>query len=148
MMKRVIFSVMCSALLLSSCATYTGQGAYVGASVGSLLGSALGGYSGGWSGHHAGQIVGMATGAAVGAAIGAAEDKKVEERMQQYPASRSRRAASRKQRKQAAKSEAGLDGVYENGAVREPKPATTDSGFDATNGGDDRVDFGISGPSK
>ena len=148
MKKQMIFVMMCSLLMLSSCSTYTGQGAYMGASIGGLLGSAFGGYSGGWRGQQAGQLVGMATGAAVGAAVGAAEDKRQAERIEQYSAARARKAAARRARaarraSSAARSEEGLDGVYENGVVRPAKTSADDSGFDPTNSGDDRVDFGI-----
>ena len=56
------------ALLMSSCGTYTAEGAYVGAQFGTILGSAVGGISGGWRGSDIGAIVGMAGGAVVGAA--------------------------------------------------------------------------------
>lgn len=83
-MKKAIIFVMGSMLLLSSCGTYTGQGAYIGGSFGSVLGSAIGGISGGWRGEHVGSIVGMAGGAVVGAAIGSAADQKAQERAAQY----------------------------------------------------------------
>ena len=73
-----------SAVLLSSCGTYTGQGAFAGATFGSVLGSAIGGISGGWRGHDIGTVVGMAGGAAVGAAIGAAADQKEQEKYEAY----------------------------------------------------------------
>lgn len=68
-MKKIMFFVACSSLLLSSCDTYTGSGAYAGATFGSILGSAIGGLSGGPRGSDMGTIIGMAGGAAVGAAI-------------------------------------------------------------------------------
>ena len=46
-MKKIMLFVACSSLLLSSCDTYTGSGAYAGATFGSILGSAIGGLSGG-----------------------------------------------------------------------------------------------------
>ena len=46
-MKKMIFLLLCSSLVLSSCDTYTGSGAYAGGSIGSILGSAIGGLSGG-----------------------------------------------------------------------------------------------------
>ena len=46
-MKKMIFLMLCSSLVLSSCDTYTGSGAYAGGSIGSILGSAIGGLSGG-----------------------------------------------------------------------------------------------------
>lgn len=69
-MKKIMLFVACSSLLLSSCDTYTGGGAYAGATFGSILGSAIGGLSGGPRGSDMGTIIGMAGGAAVGAAIG------------------------------------------------------------------------------
>ena len=83
-MKKMLFVLAVSTMLLSSCSTYTGQGAYTGATLGSILGSAIGGISGGWHGSHVGEIVGMAGGAAVGAAIGSAADKKEAERYEDY----------------------------------------------------------------
>ena len=80
-MKKVILMLTGSVLLMSSCGTYTGQGAYAGATFGSILGSAIGGISGGWRGSDIGTIVGMAGGAAVGAAIGAAADQKQQEQV-------------------------------------------------------------------
>ena len=83
-MKKMLFVLAVSTMLLSSCSTYTGQGAYTGATLGSILGSAIGGISGGWHGSHVGEIVGMAGGAVVGAAIGSAADKKEAERYEAY----------------------------------------------------------------
>ncbi|MBQ9677305.1 MAG: hypothetical protein IJV44_04140 [Prevotella sp.] len=108
-MKKIGIYLIGAALLVSSCGTYTGQGAYAGATFGSILGSAIGGISGGWRGSDIGTIVGMAGGAAVGAAIGAAADQKQQEK---------------------------IEGYHQSG----------DSGFDATNSGDDRIDIGIEGP--
>ena len=51
MMKKSMMALTASAVLLSSCGTYTGQGAFAGATFGSVLGSAIGGISGGWRGH-------------------------------------------------------------------------------------------------
>ena len=128
-MKKTIITLSLCALLLSSCGTYTGQGAYVGAQFGTILGSAVGGLSGGWRGSDAGAIIGMAGGAAIGAAIGAAADQREAERYEDY---RRERAARRNDR-----------------VAVTPPPATDadDSGYDSTNSGDDRVDFGISGPT-
>ena len=46
-MKKVFVFTLGAALLLSSCDTYTGMGAYTGANIGGILGSAIGGLSGG-----------------------------------------------------------------------------------------------------
>ena len=109
-MKKTIFAFSMLALLLTSCATYTGQGAYVGAQFGTILGSA-----------------GMAGGAAIGAVIGAAADQREAERYDEYRRERTARRSSR----------------YST----ETSSAANDSGFDSTNSGDDRVDFGIAGPT-
>ena len=126
-MKKMLFVLAVSTMLLSSCSTYTGQGAYTGATLGSILGSAIGGISGGWHGSHVGEIVGMAGGAAVGAAIGAAADKKEAERYEDY---RRQREANRSSRYTDDNDYSGAD----------------DSGFDANNGGDDRIEFDAPGP--
>ncbi len=113
-----------SALLLSSCGTYTGQGAYTGAAIGSVLGSAIGGISGGWRGHDIGTLVGMAGGAAIGAAVGAAADR---------------------QRAGVGYDERGYgERGYTGGGYGER--GYDESGFDATNSGDDRIDFDGAGP--
>ena len=75
-MKRTILAASLLTLLLTSCATYTGQGAFIGANIGGLLGSAIGGSAAGWRGSDMGTLVGMAGGAAVGAAIGQAADRR------------------------------------------------------------------------
>ena len=68
-MKHNIIALT-AAILLASCGTYTGQGAYTGASFGSILGSAIGGISNGPRGSDMGTIVGMAGGAIIGGVIG------------------------------------------------------------------------------
>ena len=62
-------------LIVSSCGTYTGSGAFTGAHFGSILGSAIGGITDGRRGSDVGTILGMAGGAIVGAAIGNAADQ-------------------------------------------------------------------------
>lgn len=124
-MKKTIIAFSLLALLFSSCGTYTGQGAYVGAQFGTILGSAVGGLSGGWRGSDAGAIIGMASGAAIGAAIGAAADQREADRYEDYRRERDSRRS---------------------GSVSLP-PTSDHSGYDANNGGDDRVDFGIAGPN-
>ena len=90
-MKKTIFAFSMLALLLTSCGTYTGQGAYVGAQFGTILGSAVGGISGGWRGSDIGTVVGMAGGAAIGAVIGAAADQREAERYDEYRRERTAR---------------------------------------------------------
>ena len=118
-MKKTLIFVMGSMLLLSSCGTYTGQGAYVGGTFGSLLGSAIGGISGGWRGEHVGSLVGLAGGAVVGAAIGSAADQKVQERVAQYERQRN------------------SDRQYGDNRQYDYQP---DGGYD------DRIDFDAPGP--
>lgn len=74
-MKNVIIYAASAALLLNSCGTYTGEGAYAGATLGSVIGSAIGGISDGRRGHDMGTLIGMAGGAIVGGAVGAMADQ-------------------------------------------------------------------------
>lgn len=90
-MKKIMLFVACSSLLLSSCDTYTGSGAYAGATFGSILGSAIGGLSGGPRGSDMGTIIGMAGGAAVGAAIGSQADQKSQQQRESVYRDRSHR---------------------------------------------------------
>ena len=86
-MKKMMVLAVGATLLLSSCSSYTGAGAYTGAQFGSILGSAIGGISGGPRGSDIGTIVGMAGGAVIGGAIGNAADQKARGKMDNdYPA--------------------------------------------------------------
>ena len=86
-MKKMMVWAVGATLLLSSCSSYTGAGAYTGAQFGSILGSAIGGISGGPRGSDIGTIVGMAGGAVIGGAIGNAADQKARGKMDNdYPA--------------------------------------------------------------
>lgn len=125
-MKKNALVMMVVALLLSSCASYTGQGAYAGGMIGSVLGSAIGGIGGGWRGHNIGTVIGMAGGAAVGAAVGAAADQKAAERSEAY---RRQRADYERERER-----------------RDYGSNDNDSGYDGTNSHDDRIDFDGAGP--
>lgn len=117
-MKKMMALAVGATLLLSSCSSYTGAGAYTGAQFGSILGSAIGGISGGPRGSDIGTIVGMAGGAMVGATIGNAADHKAQGKMDNdYPSNRGGYDST--------------DSGYDS----------TDSGFDSTNSGDDRIDF-------
>ena len=80
-MKKMMVWAVGATLLLSSCSSYTGAGAYTGAQFGSILGSAIGGISGGPRGSDIGTIVGMAGGAVIGGAIGNAADQKARGKM-------------------------------------------------------------------
>ena len=83
-MKKVILLMLCSSLVMGSCDTYTGSGAYAGGSIGSILGSAIGGLSGGPRGSDMGTIIGMAGGAVVGAVIGSQADQAQADREAAY----------------------------------------------------------------
>lgn len=134
-MRKVLLSMIIGALLVSSCGT-TEEGAFNGAYFGSILGSAIGGISGGRYGHNMGTIIGMAAGAAAGAAIGSANEHEQKERIE---------AAHRRIRER----DRANDGRYErndgrndgNGGYNAPQNngGYDDSGFDATNSGDDRL---------
>jgi hypothetical protein len=123
-MKKMMMTMVGTALLMSSCGTYTGTGAVVGAQLGTILGSAVGGISGGWRGSDIGAITGMAGGAMVGAAIGAAADQKAEQQ-----------AMEREE-------------AYRRRHMEREMPQYPPQGY-GTQGqaGDDRVDFGIAGPT-
>lgn len=85
-MKKMMVWAVGATLLLSSCSSNTGAGAYTGAQFGSILGSAIGGISGGPRGSDIGTIVGMAGGAVIGGAIGNAADQKARGKMDNdYP---------------------------------------------------------------
>lgn len=117
-MKKMMALAVGATLLLSSCSSYTGAGAYTGAQFGSILGSAIGGISGGPRGSDIGTIVGMAGGAMVGATIGNAADHKAHgKKDNDYPFNRGGYDSS--------------DSGYDS----------SNSGFDSTNSGDDRIDF-------
>lgn len=118
-MKKVILLMLCSSLVMSSCDTYTGSGAYAGGSIGSILGSAIGGLSGGPRGSDMGTIIGMAGGAVVGAVIGSQADKEQADREAAYQQDRVERRS-------------GSD--YSNTPVTDNPEI-----FDSNNGGDDRL---------
>lgn len=118
-MKKVILLMLCSSLVMSSCDTYTGSGAYAGGSIGSILGFAIGGLSGGPRGSDMGTIIGMAGGAVVGAVIGSQADKAQADREAAYQQDRVERRS-------------GSD--YSNTPVTDNPEI-----FDSNNGGDDRL---------
>ena len=118
-MKKVILLMLCSSLVMGSCDTYTGSGAYAGGSIGSILGSAIGGLSGGPRGSDMGTIIGMAGGAVVGAVIGSQADQAHADREAAYQQDRVERRS-------------GSD--YSNTPVTDNPEI-----FDSNNGGDDRL---------
>ena len=131
-MKKSMLTWIIGGLLMSSCGTYTGEGAATGAAFGSILGSAIGGISGGWRGHDIGTVVGMAGGAVVGAAIGAAADQKEQQKYEEYQQQRAQRHNQRQY-------------GYDDQQYRQ-HGNYDDSGFDASNSGDDRISFDGAGP--
>ncbi len=156
-MKKSLTLVVGAALLVSSCTSYTGAGAYMGTSLGSILGSAIGGIAGGPRGSDIGTIVGMAGGAVVGSAIGAAVDNKESARqyddVQQSPR---RSTYTNRHRNNIKRYEAGQDGVYGgqySGSQNYVEGQTAgqyqpDGVFDSTNSADDRIDFDAPEPSR
>jgi len=132
-MKKICLVSVSALLLLSSCGTYTGMGAYTGGTFGSIIGSAIGGISGGRHGSNVGTLIGMAGGAMVGAAVGAAADDAQRRQYEEYQADRQQRMESR-QRSYDRQAQSRYD-------------QTDDSGFDPLGSGDDRLygfgeDFG------
>lgn len=128
---------MSALLLLGSCDTYTGTGAYMGSTLGSIFGSAIGGIAGGPHGSDVGTIVGMVGGAVAGAAIGQATDQKQQAQREADIADMRARRAERQARRQGSY---GNDNTYGHGNNYDNQgDANSGSGFDANNGGDDRI---------
>ena len=130
MTKNYTVLAVSALMLVSSCGTYTGQGAYTGATFGSILGSAIGGISDGPRGHDIGTVIGMAGGAVIGGVIGSAQDQRRQQRQTDDDVYSYRRSARSQERRQAP--------VVQN------SDESYGSGFDANNGGDDRIE-GIGG---
>ncbi|MBR1389180.1 MAG: hypothetical protein IJ569_06140 [Prevotella sp.] len=128
-MKKVLVISVGAMLLLSSCGTYTGEGAFVGGQFGSVIGSAIGGIAGGWRGSDIGTLVGMAGGAVVGAAIGSAADQAEQKKYEDYKAQRNRVLQSQRQERRYEQDNRSYSNDYN----------ADDSGYDATNSGDDRL---------
>lgn len=152
-MKKSIVLGMSALLLLGSCDSYTGMGAYTGTTLGSIFGSAIGGIAGGPHGSDIGTVVGMAGGAVVGAAVGQAADQHKQEQrdadIAQMQQDRAQRQQDRVRRQQArTQHQPGTlsadDGdTYGHGgqtiATRSNDQSSYDSGFDPNNKGDDRI---------
>lgn len=144
-MNKSIVMGMSALLLLGSCDTYTGSGAYMGSTLGSIFGSAIGGITGGPRGSDIGTVVGMVGGAVAGAAIGQATDQKQQAQREadlaDYRADRAERQEARARQQQSGYTGNGSsDHSFGNG-----NSDTTigndnfDSGFDSSSGGDDRI---------
>ena len=125
-MNKTLVIAASAALLLSSCGTYTGAGAYTGSALGSILGSAIGGISDGPRGSDIGTIIGMAGGAIIGGAIGNAADQKAQRDVHDH--------YERVQQRKAQ------EGAYQqNDEQQSYQGGHEDSGFDETNSADDRI---------
>lgn len=134
-MKHNIIALT-AAMLLASCGTYTGQGAYTGASFGSILGSAIGGISNGPRGSDIGTIVGMAGGAIIGGVIGQQADQQRQADLAQYRNEKAERAARHNNDNYGSNS---YDNNYNSNYN------DSDNVIDPTNSGDDRLyDFSSS----
>lgn len=133
MRRDITAMALAGTLLLGSCGTYTGSGAYMGASLGSILGSAIGGISDGPRGSDLGTIIGMAGGAALGAAIGSSADQAREERVQEDV----RQMRQHRQQRQQQQD----DSYYtpQGNSYNGQGSTQDDSGFDPSNSGDDRI---------
>ena len=116
-MKKVLLISVSALLLLNSCGTYTADGAVTGGWFGSVIGSAIGGISGGHRGSNIGSLIGMAGGAVIGAAVGQAADQAEQRKYEDYKMSRQRTNSNRNN-----------DYSYQD-----------NSGYDASNSGDDRL---------
>lgn len=130
---------MSALLLLGSCDTYTGTGAYMGSTLGSIFGSAIGGIAGGPHGSDVGTIVGMVGGAVAGAAIGQATDQKQQAQRKADIADMRARRAERQARRQGAYGNDNTYGHGNNYGYDNQGSDYSGSGFDANNGGDDRI---------
>lgn len=119
-MKNVIIYAASAALLLNSCGTYTGEGAYAGAMLGSVIGSAIGGISDGRRGHDMGTLIGMAGGAIVGGAVGAMADQQDRrERHEHYERIQQRKAQEQQQSAQQTDDIIDFDETDEIGEIEE-----------------------------
>lgn len=153
-MKKSFVIGMSALLLLGSCDTYTGSGAYMGSTLGSIFGSAIGGITGGPHGSDVGTVVGMIGGAVAGAAIGQATDQKQQAQreadMADMRAERAERRAAIARAQQSGTYNYG-NSNYDNGNYgnsnygsnysndNTSNSGSTGSGFDASNSGDDRI---------
>lgn len=106
-MRKDMILLVSGAVLVSSCMTAAGAGAYAGSSLGSVVGSAIGGIAGGPRGSDVGTLIGMAGGAIVGGAIGNSADK-------QAKAEQSERLGQRNERIQRQKRAAARNQQYDD----------------------------------
>lgn len=149
-MKHIIIALTAT-MLLASCGTYTGQGAFTGAQFGSILGSAIGGISNGPRGSDIGTIVGMAGGAIIGGVIGQQADQQRQSDLAQYRNDKAERATRHNNGSGYYNNNNG-NGYYNNNGGgsnynndRSSSDYSNDNVIDPTNSGDDRLyDFSSS----
>lgn len=149
-MKHIIIALTAT-MLLASCGTYTGQGAFTGAQFGSILGSAIGGISNGPRGSDIGTIVGMAGGAIIGGVIGQQADQQRQSDLAQYRNDKAERATRHNNGSGYYNNNNG-NGYYNNNGGgsnynndRGSSDYSNDNVIDPTNSGDDRLyDFSSS----
>ena len=149
---------MSAVLLLGSCDSYTGAGAYMGSSLGSVLGSAIGGIAGGPRGSDIGTLVGAATGAVVGAAVGDAADQNARQQQHEYSVAAQPAHIGKQTTQQLSHTE--CDDIQHTHAAthecarkaryEQPQSSNDNDGgyqigpsqmIDESNSGDDRIDF-------
>lgn len=149
-MKHIIIALTAT-MLLVSCGTYTGQGAFTGAQFGSILGSAIGGISNGPRGSDIGTIVGMAGGAIIGGVIGQQADQQRQSDLAQYRNDKAERATRRNNGNYNYNNNGGsynndnysASSNYDNYGANSDN--SNDNVIDPTNSGDDRLyDFSSS----
>lgn len=134
-MRKDMILLVSGAVLVSSCMTAAGAGAYAGSSLGSVVGSAIGGIAGGPRGSDVGTLIGMAGGAIVGGAIGNSSDK-------QAKAEQSERLGQRNERIQRQKRAAARNQQYDDDTYAHSYDDTYAHSYDDTythsyNGTDD-----------
>lgn len=128
-MRKIFILALLPLLVFSGCTTSAGYGAYAGAGLGSILGSAIGGIAGGPRGSDIGTLVGMAGGAAIGGAAGSQLDRQRESAYDDYESTRRRSRIRR----------------YNEERQQQNRYDDNQSGYDPSNGGDDRLyDFNSS----
>lgn len=149
-MKHIIIALTAT-MLLASCGTYTGQGAFTGAQFGSILGSAIGGISNGPRGSDIGTIVGMAGGAIIGGVIGQQADQQRQSDLTQYRNDKAERATRRNNGNYNYNNNGGSynNDNYGANSNYDNYGGNSDNGndnvIDPTNSGDDRLyDFSSS----
>lgn len=121
-MKKPLTLCLGCVVVLASCSSTAGTGAYVGGQFGHVIGSAIGGITGGYRGHDVGSLIGTVGGAVAGAAIGSAVDNAQQRRYE--------KAAAERQTVRAQ----GQGPQYHQGTADE-------SGYDPQGRGDDRISF-------